>query len=437
MRESISTLGYQVINQIISAFQLVCVIDLLLERKHISWKRGIGYLVGLIFTDIIMTIYKSGSNYYIWIVIMMIFILYKGKLVHRILAMCVSISIICVAELLGMTVLGYMIKGALEVGMWEELFLRVGHLILVVVGIIIFKSIGVLSNKKREFEDLPRRDIFVLSGLSLLSIAIFGGGILIYDGAMIATHNPKFLFILVVGIFVLDLSLLVIVDKNIHTRYYKKVKDLTEKQLTTQINYYAKLEKVTKETQALKHDMTNHMICMKGLLELGEINELREYIQSIENRIKVNTKVVRTGNTIVDAILNEKYSIARDKEVNIEIDVVLPSDIRIDMMDLCTIISNGIDNAIEACEKIALIEKREIQIVGRYTQGYFIFDITNKTSGHVEVVNNTVKTIKKDSENHGYGLRNIKNSVDKYKGKLNLSHKENAFKLEILINTHI
>ena len=118
-----------------------------------------------------------------------------------------------------------------------------------------------------------------------------------------------------------------------------------------------------------------------------------------------------------------------------DIDVVLPKDMNIQMIDLCTIIANGIDNAIEACEKIPLAENRKIEIAGIYNKGYFIFDITNKTLGHVEVKNNTVKTTKEDGGKHGYGLWNIKNSVDKYKGELNLVYKENRFKFEVIINT--
>lgn len=435
MGEFISTLGYEVIKQIISAFQLLCVMGLILERKDISWKRGLGYLMGLISLDIIITIYRSESNYYIWVVIMMAFILYKGKLAHRILALCISISIISAVELLSETVLGYMIKSSLEVGRWEGLFFRIGDLILIVVGVIIFKSIGGLFNNKREFEALPRRDVFVLSGLSMLSLVIFGGGLMIYDGAMIAKHNPQFLFVLVVGIVLLDLSVLAIIDKSIHTRYYKQVKDLTEKQLTKQINYYARLEEVTKETQALKHDMTNHMICIKGLLASGETSELHAYLESIISKIKTNTEMIKTGNAIVDAIINDKYSIAVEKNIDIDIDLGLPKEIPLDMIDLCTIISNGIDNAIEACEKIPEVENRKIKIVGKYNKGYFIFDITNKTLGDVEVKNNTVKSTKKDGKNHGYGLWNIRNSVDKYKGEFNISHKENVFSLKTIINT--
>lgn len=105
------------------------------------------------------------------------------------------------------------------------------------------------------------------------------------------------------------------------------------------------------------------------------------------------------------------------------------------MIDLCMILSNGIDNAIEACEKIPFANNREIKVVGRYNQGYFILDITNQTLDHVVVKNNTVKTTKTDRTKHGYALWNIRNSVDKYKGDLNLSYKENKFKLEVIINT--
>ena len=435
MGELISTLGYQVTSQIIIGFQLICVMELILERKHISWKRGLGYLLGLISIDAIITMYKDGSNYYIMVIIIMVFILYKGKLVHRILAMCISISISCVAELLTEIVLNSMIKSTLEVGIWEGLFVQIGHVILIAVGVIIFKSIGILLNNKREFEALPRGDVFILSGLSMLSLIIFGVGILIYDGVMIATHNPKFIFALVVGILLLDLGVLVIIDKSIHTRYYKQAKDLTEKQLVNQINYYARLEEVTKETQALKHDMTNHMICIKGLLASGETSELHAYLESIINKIKTNTEMIKTGNAIVDAIINDKYSIAVEKNIDIDIDLGLPKDIPLDMIDLCTIISNGIDNAIEACEKIPEVENRRIKVVGKCSQGYFIFSISNKTLGNVEVKNNTVKSTKKDGKNHGYGLWNIRNSVDKYKGEFNISHKENVFSLKTIINT--
>ena len=435
MWELINIVGYQLMLQIIMGVQLACVVGLILERKDLSIKKALAYLFTLLFLDLFITLSGVGIDYYTVIIILMVFIIYKGKILHRVLAISVSIAVSCISEILNRTVLDYILGEGLELGVWDEGLLQLGSMILIIVGIIVLQGAGIIYNNKRGFEALPRREVFVLSGLSIATIFIWGIGLLIYDGGIQAKHNPKFLCALIAGVLLLDLGILVIIDKNIHTRSYKQVNDLMEKQLIKQVSYYARLEEITKDTRAVQHDMANHMICMKGLLESGEISELHDYIDSVEENIKINTNIIRTGNVIVDAIINEKYRVATEKSINIDIDVALPKDINIQMVDLCTIISNGIDNAIEACEKIPLVENREIQIAGKYTQGYFIFNCINKTVGHVEVENNTVKTTKWDGKGHGFGLWNIKNSVDKYKGELKLSYREHKFRLEIIINT--
>lgn len=308
-------------------------------------------------------------------------------------------------------------------------------MILIIVGIVIFKSAGIMMDNKRGFKYLLKRDIISLTGLSIFTIFIWSIGLMVYNGSITAVNNPRFLCAVIVGVLLLDLSVLIIINKNTNTNYYKQINAVMEAQLIKQLDYYERLEEISKETRGMKHDMINHIVCMKGLLESGEIDQLRSYVDSIINSIKTNTKVIKTGNVIVDAILNEKYSIAIGRKINIDIDVILPKDIKIHMVDLCSIISNAIDNAIEASEKIPEIEKRWIEIIGTYNKGYFVFYVINGTLEYINIKNNTIVTTKRDKEKHGYGLWNIKNSVNKYNGDLNLEYKENKFKLEVIINT--
>lgn len=228
---------------------------------------------------------------------------------------------------------------------------------------------------------------------------------------------------------------LIAINESILKEYYQKVNLIMREQMKKQLAYYKRLEEVNKETRAIKHDMHNHLLAMEGLLEDNKQNDLKLYISNIRDTIKNTKKIFHTGNSIVDAIINEKYVIALEHHISMIIQLSIPHTISINVVDLCTIVANSIDNAIEACLKVEECEKRRIEIIGQYRGGYLLYQITNSIKDEsVKIKDNQVKTIKKDKLNHGFGLENIRKSIEQYDGEFNISSRNYEFLLDVSIN---
>lgn len=180
-----------------------------------------------------------------------------------------------------------------------------------------------------------------------------------------------------------------------------------------------------KEIRRFRHDYKNHMIVVKAYLESGRMNDAREYISSIDGSINGVMNRIRTGNFVSDALLNSKATVAAKTQTSISFSgYIPPTGIRSD--DLCTVLSNLIDNAIEACEKVS--GDRSIAVEAKCTDRYLILSITNPT---VVKSSNKLRTSKKDTVNHGLGIKNVERAIKRYNGILSLNNEDNIFTADV------
>ncbi len=179
------------------------------------------------------------------------------------------------------------------------------------------------------------------------------------------------------------------------------------------------------ELRRFRHDYKNHMIVVNAYLERGKIDEAREYLNSLNNSINGVLNKIKTGNFVSDAILNSKAVTAAKSSIEFSFNGMIPSK-GITDEDLCTILSNLIDNAIEACEKIP--DKKVIDIESGISNGFFILSVSNPTGNKI---NPKLKTTKKDKKNHGIGLKNVERALKKYNGVMTADISENTFTADI------
>lgn len=125
-------------------------------------------------------------------------------------------------------------------------------------------------------------------------------------------------------------------------RIHSYQSDLMEKHCDEVQNIYQQM-------RTMRHDYKNHLQVMKAYLDLGEYDKLSDYISHLNQEVSDIDTVIKTGNVMLDAILNSKISIARTKNIEVNTKVLLPPTLSISDYDLCTILGNLLDNAIEAC----------------------------------------------------------------------------------------
>lgn len=192
---------------------------------------------------------------------------------------------------------------------------------------------------------------------------------------------------------------------------------------------YEEIRSSYKEMRAFRHDYRNHMQALKVYIENGEMEKCRDYILQMDQDLNDVDQMVKSGNAMADAIINSKLSLAREKNIKLNTTLKIPEKLPLSDMEFCAVFGNLMDNAIEACEKIADREERFIRIyIGTFKKQFYI-SITNATAKTKRV---TTYATGKGGE-HGFGLYRIDTIVKKHGGYLNRKNEPGVFATEVLL----
>ena len=195
--------------------------------------------------------------------------------------------------------------------------------------------------------------------------------------------------------------------------------------------HYQEVENMYRQIRGWRHDYRNHIQMMKALAANGDIEGLRAYLNELDEDLNTVDTVVKTGNAMADAILNSKISLAKAKDIPVHVDAHIPVKLRMSELDLCVIIGNLFDNAIEASLALSPSERRiRVYMDMKGTQLYISF--TNFTAQKKrEKIGGLFQTTK--GEGHGFGLVRIDNIIERLDGYLSRNSEDGAFTTEILI----
>lgn len=195
--------------------------------------------------------------------------------------------------------------------------------------------------------------------------------------------------------------------------------------------HYQEVETMYKQIRGWRHDYRNHIQLMKVLAANGDMDAIKDYLDKLDTDLSTVDTVVKTGNAMADAILNSKISLAKSKGIAVKVDAHIPVKLKMSELDLCVIIGNLFDNAIDA--SMALPEEQRLIRVYmdmKNTQLYISF--TNFTATKkLAKVGNRFQTTK--GEGHGFGLVRIDNIIERLDGYLSRNSEDGAFTTEILI----
>lgn len=176
------------------------------------------------------------------------------------------------------------------------------------------------------------------------------------------------------------------------------------------------------ELRRFRHDYKNHMIVISSLLTSGKTDEAAAYANELGEITCENGLSIQTGNMVADALINQKASEAAKIRIKIDFIGFIPSKC-IDDVDLCTILSNIIDNAVEATGKCK--SARTITIESNLVKTHLLLTVSNPCLRVQKYKNGRLKTTKQDRINHGIGLKNVERIVEKYNGAV-LYEQENG-----------
>lgn len=308
-----------------------------------------------------------------------------------------------------------------------NLLLILGKIILFLIVLLIGKFIGsnnvdVLTDMEWiKFTIFP---VFTICIISAMIVSIKNGNIN-SDSADIYIITAVCLACLNITVFYYICDVLKN-EKKIHESemFAIRVKNQTDMYRSIFENF----EKQRRKT----HEFRNHIMCVQGLVERKEYDKLEEYIDNISSNLKIDMDAINTNNVIVDAILNSKYQEIVDKGICFVFKINNLSEISISDEDIVVILSNMINNAIEACEKCSGDKVIKVKFIKEKSN--IIISVKNTYNGVINIRDGKIQSSKLyEKEQHGIGIDNIIDVVDKYSGIYSIEHTDSEFYFSIMI----
>ncbi len=214
-----------------------------------------------------------------------------------------------------------------------------------------------------------------------------------------------------------------------------------EKQIVSMEEHTRELERVYSGVRAMKHDMKNQLAVLGSLIQREENTDtINSFIEQLNRTMGKLDLPFQTGSAVVDSLLSMKYHEACEKAPDIRFEaegLFFSEKNSIQPADLCIILGNALDNAIEACKKAADSGGKDcfIRLSSVCRQNMLLITVENSYSGELSVTQGSVFpiTTKSDSLAHGIGMHNIKAAAERYQGGVSWSGEKNVFSLTVML----
>ena len=236
-------------------------------------------------------------------------------------------------------------------------------------------------------------------------------------------------------IFAINIFVLYYQD-HLSATYEEKLKSALEAQEKDYYMLQCKLmQESVEQVKALRHDMKLHLSTAKDFAAESKAQEAAEYLNSLLGKISKTEVYSDTGNLVFDSIINFKLNNANIENFKPELYLLLPPETGIEVPDIITILGNLLDNAIDALQHTT---DKTLKLDIEYSKDCLLIKVDNAFDGNIKYKwasggNPNHIVSRKKGRDHGYGLRNIREAVEKYNGHIDISHEGNMFSVGVLL----
>lgn len=381
-----------------------------------------GYFLMIPVVEILDIPHTVFIYFYSWGALLII-LLFEGKFIEKIKAFFVMWFLIAMVDALIMVQFLAFIEPVFTESYVKKLLGIIGAVFWVILA---WKAKKLQFYMKQWWEKITRLE-YVIIIISFFAVAILLGGIQSYLYQAMNVSIRKVVFIVGILVVVLFLSALLLL---FYTRQSKKrleeVNQLNMQYFNLQKRYYEDSLEQYEDMRRFRHDINNHIFMMTKLSEENRINELKKYISEMSKNYE-SLCSIHTGNFIADCMISRTVQeLEKNKDFVFELDGHFPKSSIMEDIDLCALLSNLLDNAREALEKVETRKYLQIE-VKRYQSRCYL------------VVRNTVqeekidfsKSSKTDQKYHGYGIKSIRKIVEKYCGEVTWKCTDNMVEVRI------
>ena len=235
------------------------------------------------------------------------------------------------------------------------------------------------------------------------------------------------IFLIIIAVLIIFAAEFFFIRKLILNMIDKRIErfqsELIENQIRETQNMYT-------QVRGWRHDYRNHIQNMKILLSDKNYPKLDSYLNELAEDLNTVDTVIKTGNVMADAVINSKLTTAQKAKIKITVKAGVPNGIVMSDVELCAVMGNLLDNALEACMKLPE-EERFIRIYIGCIKNQFYISVQNSAGAIKKIGGKYITT--KVGDSHGYGIFRIDRLAEKYGGYVNRQNEEGVFATEIML----
>ena len=240
-------------------------------------------------------------------------------------------------------------------------------------------------------------------------------------------------FLFGIGIVLLGLAAPVIMVISSVERSLREKNKSQETYINAELEYIGQYKKQQIETRAFRHDIKNNLSMIQMMLEQGHEDEARSHLADLLGNVSSLSPKYVTGDEMLDIIISMKADKMDAQNITFDLDGVADGGLKIKPADMCSIFANALDNAIEAASACS---EPYIRFSIKRTDKFFVIKIKNSATGKTDtdkLLSSSGYTSKKDKDHHGFGLMNVRRSVEDCNGILKAESENDSFTLSIMM----
>lgn len=351
---------------------------------------------------------------------------YRGKISAKVVAVILYMGIMVITE-----PIGYLFNKAFM----EDLIKNEAVSYYFIVFFMVFLHALVVeifcrlkSGKSIRLSSLPKETLYMLTVIPLTSL-ISCFLLIEVAGELISTQMIILCMCIIFTIIVMNYILFLMIENYTAMEEKQHEEEMMQSEITYCNEYYRDVEQYQEQIQDIKHDMKNRLIALLDAAEQGGSGAIKDKLQDMLGDIRLAEEIIYSANPVLNSILKVKSAKAKEKGIRMEINVLVPQKISIEIGDMGVLYGNLLDNAIEACSRVDQ-EKRIIKVETKYQEGKLLLKIVNSK---MPIENPKLTTSKKDKRKHGRGIRSVRKVAEKYGGNLLLNDGGENFEAVLLL----
>ena len=389
------------------------------EKRKSKWLTSL-YLVYPILTSIVYLRF----NYPILnllvnlISLFVISLQYRADIGQRIIGVGLTYFCMIITESICVVITNYLGVSVFKTGTYRNIVgLVTFNLLIFAVSLIICN----LKNMKKSIE-IPKSLWLAILGIPTFSIVAI----------LTVLHNSKlnqYQATIIIAVFLMiNGFVFYLYDALVSSYNAKLLSVLLAEEKECYYNQCQFMQQSEYEMSSFRHDVRNQLDMIYELLKVNSTDSIKDCVEKMEQKINTTNTFSKTGHIALDSILNLKLSQVNQKGIAVVCESDIPKDLKLDSSDLMVILGNLLDNAIAAAEKVENDSFINVQV--SYEKGMLFIAIENAYCEKIIEEHGRLFTTKKNKEQHGYGISNVKKILESYNGIIDFNHTKDVFRVD-------